>query len=301
MTDVKVGLREILHRDGITIMPGLTDVMSARIYKSVGFECLWAGGFMSSGASLGLPDANLLSITEHAQYVKNVVLSTGLPVLVDIDNGGGGILNVIRAVREIEQAGAAGIVLEDQDFPKHCALFLGGRPIIDTAEMVGKLRAACDARVDPNFVIIARTDAFGAGLSVDEAIARAKAYEAVGIDALLPISKNFANLANFAKQADLSIPMVIAPTLFPEAGTAELNSLGYKIVIQPLMGAQASYKALIDAMKLLTDEGAPQGFVDRMLTFEQLSALAGVPEATAAEDRYLPMGSDMRDRAEAGV
>src|SRR5712692_7236669 len=109
-------LRELFERDGVTIAPGAVDVLSGRVFKRVGYEMIWAGGFMSSASQLGWADANVIGLTEHSAYVRNLALSTGLPVLVDVDNAYGSAINVIRTVREMEAAGAAGVVIEDQVF-----------------------------------------------------------------------------------------------------------------------------------------------------------------------------------------
>lgn len=286
-------LRDILGRTGVTIAPGAVDVLSGRVFKRIGYEMIWAGGFMSSASQLGWADANIISLTEHATYVRNLVLSTGLPTLVDVDNAYGSAINVIRTVREIEAAGGAGVVIEDQVFPKRCGLFPGNRPIVSQAEMVGKIRAALDARTDKDFVIVARTDSFGAGLNVDEAISRARAYVAAGADAILPISKKWENLESFGRNAKLGKPMLTAPTLFPWVNTKLLDEIGFKIMIQPLVAAQSMYKALTDAMTVLLRDGTPNALVGGMWTFKDLSDLVEIDQITAWENEYLPEGSSL--------
>jgi 2-methylisocitrate lyase-like PEP mutase family enzyme len=286
-------LKDLLERKGVTIAPGAVDVLSARVFKQVGYEMVWAGGFMSSASQLGWADANVISLTEHATYVRNIVLATDLPVLADVDNGYGSAINVIRTVREMESAGAAGIVIEDQIMPKRCGLFPGNRPIVSADEMAGKIRAATESRSDPDFVIVARTDAFGAGLGLEDALERATRYVDAGANAVLPISKAFENLAAFANAADLGAPLLTAPTLFPWVSTDDLDRLGFKIMIQPLVAALTMYRALHDAMSVLLEQGAPEVLVDRMWTFEDMTALVELDDITTWEERYMPSGSTL--------
>lgn len=286
-------LRTILNRNGVTIAPGAIDVLSCLLYKEIGYEMIWAGGFMSSASQIGWADANVLSMTEHVTYVRNIRLTTELPILVDIDNGYGGAVNVIRTIKEMEQAGAAGVMLEDQVVPKRCALFPGQRPIISEEEMIGKIKAALDARKDDSFVIAARTDSFGSGLSIDEALERASAYVEAGADAILPISKKWENLERFGTRAKLGVPLITAPTLFPEVTTALLNKVGYKIMIQPLIAAQVALKAMRDAMKTLLDEGTPISLVDSGINFKQLSDLLRLDEVARWEEQFVPSGTSL--------
>lgn len=288
-------LRTLLTRDGVTIAPGSMDVLSCRLFEQVGYEMIWAGGFMSSASQIGWADANVLTLNEHASYVRNIRMSTDLPILVDVDNGYGGAVNVIRTVREMESAGAAGVMLEDQVVPKRCALFPGTRPIISIEEMVGKIKAALHARTDENFVIAIRTDSFGAGLTVDQAIERAATYVRAGADAILPISKKWDNLERFALRAKLGVPLLTAPTLFPEITTAHLDKIGYKIMIQPLLATQIAIKAMRDAMTVLLREGTRISLVDRMATFPELSQLVRLDQIAEWEERFVPTGTSLVD------
>ena len=286
-------LRALLERKGVTIAPGAMDVLSCMLFEQVGYEMIWAGGFMSSGSQIGWADANVLTLTEHVAYVRNIRLSTNLPILVDVDNGYGGAVNVIRTVREMELAGAAGIMLEDQVVPKRCALFPGNRPIITVEEMVGKIKAALDSRTDDSFVIAARTDSFGAGLSLNEALDRASAYVQAGADAILPISKNWDNLERFALADRIKLPLITAPTLFPDISTAHLDKVGFKIMIQPLVATQIALKAMREAMTVLLREGTTASLVDRMVTFPELSQILRLDQVARWEERFVPSGTTL--------
>jgi 2-methylisocitrate lyase-like PEP mutase family enzyme len=292
-------LRTLMSRPGVTIAPGAVDVLSGRVFKSAGFEMLWAGGFMSSGSQLGWPDANVITLTEHSNYVRNLVMTTGLPVLVDVDNGYGSAINVIRTVREMEMAGAAGVVIEDQVVPKRCALFPGERPIISEVEMVGKIKAALDTRHDERFVVVGRTDSFGAGKSVSEAVDRALALVGAGADGILPISKQFDNLERFATEfrKHSQATLLVAPTLFPDVTASQLDALGYKIMIEPLVGAQAAYRAIYDAGRSMLEHGSQSNLQDSIWSFKELVDLVDLDQIARWEEEYAPLGTVLKDTA----
>src|SRR5262245_2263554 len=173
-------LRELLAAPGIIRSLGAHDVFTARLIELAGLETVFLGGFGTSASLLGLPDVGLITLSEMADAVRRMAARVKIPVVADGDTGHGDLHNVVRTVREFEQAGAAGILLEDQVTPKRCGHF-EGKQIIPQADMVRKLRVALEARHDPDFVIIARTDA-RAVEGIDGAIARAKAYAAAGAD-----------------------------------------------------------------------------------------------------------------------
>src|SRR5438132_13379805 len=171
-------LRDLLKKPGILRSLGAHDVFTARLIEAGGLETVFLGGFGTSASMLGLPDVGFLTLTEMADAVRRMALGVRIPVVADGDTGHGDLHNVVRTVREFEQAGAAGMLLEDQVTPKRCGHF-GGKQVIPTDEMVSKLQAALDARRNPDFVIFARTDA-RAVLGIDAAIARSQAYAAAG-------------------------------------------------------------------------------------------------------------------------
>src|SRR5262245_43995657 len=167
-------LRELLKSPGVIRSLGAHDVFSARLIESAGLETVFIGGFGVSASMLGLPDVGLLTLTEMADAVRRMAQRVSIPVVADGDTGHGDLHNVARTVREFERAGAAGILLEDQVHPKRCGHFQG-KQVIPASEMVVKLRAALDGRRDPDFVVIARTDA-RAVEGIDAAIERANRY-----------------------------------------------------------------------------------------------------------------------------
>src|SRR5437870_2763237 len=173
-------LRELLHKPGVIRSLGAHDVFTARLIEAAGLETVFLGGFGTSASLLGLPDVGFLTLTEMADAIRRMAQRVAIPVVADGDTGHGDLHNVVRTVREFERAGAAGILLEDQVTPKRCGHFQG-KQVIPTEEMVLKLRAALDARRDPDFVLVARTDA-RAVEGIEGAIERANRYGATGAD-----------------------------------------------------------------------------------------------------------------------
>src|SRR6516162_10036620 len=173
-------LRQLLNNPGVIRSLGAHDVFTARLVERAGLETVFLGGFGTAASLLGLPDVGLLTLTEIADAVRRMAARVEIPVVADGDTGHGDLHNVVRTVREFERAGAAGILLEDQVTPKRCGHF-AGKQVIPVAEMVLKLKAALAARTDPDFVIVARTDA-RAVEGIDGAIERANRYGAAGAD-----------------------------------------------------------------------------------------------------------------------
>lgn len=175
-------LRQLLSRKQILIAPGAHDALTAKIIAKVGFEAIYFTGYGQAASHLGMPDVGLLTMTEMAERVRNFVHSVDIPVIADGDTGFGNAVTLMRTVSMYEENGAAAIQLEDQVAPKKCG-HMTGRQVIPSEEMVGKIKAAVAARRDPDFVILARTDA-RTTLGIEEAIRRGKAYEEAGADVL---------------------------------------------------------------------------------------------------------------------
>src|SRR3989441_11813351 len=214
---VTAQLRELLRRPGPALVLGAHDALSAKLAEEAGFDAIWASGFGISAVQ-AVPDANILTLTETLEAVRRIVDAVGIPVVADCDNGYGNAINVMRTVGEFERAGAAGVCIEDNDFPKRCSFYAGvRRELVAVDEHARKIEAATAARRDPGFAVIARTEALIAGLGIDEALARARAYAAAGADAVLVHSKarDFRELASFAAAWDGHVPLVAVPTTYP--------------------------------------------------------------------------------------
>ena len=173
-------LRELVDAKEILVLPGAYDALSARLAEAAGFPCVYMTGYGQSASKLGAPDVGLMTMSEMVERAKDMCAAVSVPVICDGDTGFGNVVNLVRTVREYERAGVAAIQLEDQTTPKKCGHMLG-RQVVDAEEMVNKIRAAAAARQDPDFLIIARTDA-RTNHGVEEAIRRARLYEQAGAD-----------------------------------------------------------------------------------------------------------------------
>ena len=279
-------LRSLLKRGTILVAPGAHDVLTARIIEKEGFEAVYMTGYGTSASLLGRPDVQLLTMTEMAQRASCMADAVGIPVIADADTGYGNAVNVMRTVREYERAGVACIQLEDQVAPKKCGHMLG-REIIPAAEMVGKIKAACDARCDPDLLIMARTDArTTAGL--EEALARGDAYAEAGADILFIESVESEDEMR-AVTSSFDVP-VLANMLergrTPLLSAKELEAIGYDIVIFCVSSTYVTARAVTDLMRHLRAEGTTKGVLDRMITFEEFNRLIGLPEIRRAEEKY---------------
>jgi len=250
-------LRELLKSGETLVVPGCYNAMSAKILEKVGFPAVYMTGYGTSLSLLGMPDAGLATMTEmhaNARYIANAV---DVPLIADCDNGYGNAINVIRTVREYIQTGAAGVHIEDQIIPKRCG-HVAGRQVIPIHEAVGKYRAAADARdeIDPDFVLIARTDARGAhGGNLDIAIERANAYLEAGADLAFvegPTDKD--EVARIC--AEVEGPVFYNQTgVSPRLTEAEMNDFGIALTILPGATMRVTLKAVYDFAVQLRDEG----------------------------------------------
>ncbi|MGH7840184.1 MAG: isocitrate lyase/PEP mutase family protein [Candidatus Binataceae bacterium] len=278
MSTVGQRLRELLGAPAMLVAPFVYDCLQARIAEQTGFDAVYMTGF-GTAAARGFPDLGLLTMSEMVQNVRAIARAVSIPVICDADTGYGNPLNVARTVREYEQAGAAALHLEDQVFPKKCG-FLAGKQVIPLAAMVPKVRAACDARRDPDFVIIARTDALAVN-GWDDVVQRARAYRAAGADLIFVDGiRTLEDLRNYAaKLGDL--PLLYNGALLP---VAELARYGFKLTIH-ISSLIAAYVNFRDALRELKQTGTMKVSLTGAL-FEELTNLMGVPEAEALAKKY---------------
>jgi methylisocitrate lyase len=265
--------------------PGAFSPLVAMLIAELKFEGVYISGAALS-ADLGLPDIGLTTLTEVAARAEVITRSVNLPTLVDIDTGFGEPANVARTVRTMVQAGLAGCHLEDQLFPKRCG-HLDGKQLIGVDDMVRKIKAAVDAKTDPNFLIIARTDARGVD-GLDAAIERAERYVAAGAEMIFP--EALADEKEFAafRQA-IDVPLMANMTEFGKSSllnTKQLTALGYNLVIYPVTTLRLAMKAIEDGLRVIADEGTQESLVPKMQTRARLYELLGY-EKYAAIDQEL--------------
>lgn len=279
-------LREILKQPGILVLPGVYDCIGAKLIEKLGFSVVFTSGFGISASTLGRPDYGFLTATEVLWSVGRIAESVSIPLVADIDTGYGNPLNVIRTVTEVVRMGVAGIILEDQEWPKKCGHFEGKR-VIPMEEHVEKIRAAAYARGDSGLIIIGRTDA-RAPLGLDEAIRRGRSYFEAGadvvfieapqsLDDLKEIAKSFPDAPLFAN--------MIEGGKTPFLSAKELEVLGFKIVVFPLSGLFSATKAIESCFRYLKEHGTTVGFSD-MLSFKEFEKIVDVPEYRELEKRF---------------
>ncbi len=241
-------LRQMIQAEGLTLMPFTYDPFTARVAEASGFPAVYVSGFGSAMAK-GYPDVGLITETEMVQNGWNIARITSVPLLMDADTGYGNPLNVWRTVRDYEAAGIAGCHIEDQVFPKKCGFF-EGKQVIPMDEAVQKVRAALDARTDPDFVLVARCDALSVN-GWEDTLRRCRAYRDAGADMLFVDGVGtIEDLRTYAKEL-AGVPCIYNGDLAP---ASEIERLGFKIQIHrgPMF---AIYKALREAMKELLETG----------------------------------------------
>jgi methylisocitrate lyase len=278
-------IRDLVAGDTI-LMPGVYDALTARIAARVGFDIVFISGYSVSAARLGEPDFGFLTQTEMADTARAVCRVSRAPVIVDADTGYGNALNVMRTVRDLQEAGAAGIFLEDQVWPKKCG-HMAGKRVVDTSEHAAKIRAAVDARGERDLFVVARTDA-RQPLGLEAAIERCLAYKEAGADALfVEAPQSIEELERVAEA--LPAPLVanmIERGATPQLTRGELRELGYALIVCPLAGLFAAARAVQDVLTELRDRETTAGAIDRMLTFDDFNALVGLADRYADEARF---------------
>ena len=262
-------LRETIA-DGAIQAPGAPNALMGRLIEEMGFSAMYLSGAALSAGVLGLPDIGLFSLTELVQQVSYLTSRVSIPVIVDADTGFGDTANVERTVAELERAGAAAIQLEDQELPKRCG-HLSGKSVVSAEAMCAKLRAAVNARSDESTVILARTDARGVE-SFDGAAERARQYIAAGADWIFPEAlATREEFQAFAKAVD--VPLVANMTEFgksPLLDFAELEEIGYRVVLYPVTLLRVAMKAVESTLTLLAADGSQRDLLDLMQTRQEL-------------------------------
>jgi methylisocitrate lyase len=279
------------------MIPGAFNALTAKLAERLGFEAVYLSGGALSAGWAGLPDIGLLTLTEFAEQAAVLARATALPLLCDADTGFGEAIHVERAVRLYEEAGAAGLHLEDQIMPKRCG-HLTGKGLVDVATMSAKIRAAVAARRDPDFVIVARTDARSVE-GFDAATARSRAYRSAGADMIFPEALESAE--EFARFAEaIPSPKLANMTEFgrsPLLSFHELADLGYQAVLYPLTAMRAAMYAAEQTLRALRDQGSQRELLDRMQSRAELYDLLGYTDWEARDRAYFSDSPGPGDQA----
>ncbi len=280
-------LRSLVAGEQLVLAPGCFDALGARLIEGAGFTAAYMTGFGTAAAQLGQPDVGLLTMTEMVDNARRIARAVGIPVIADADTGYGNPLNVIRTVHEYEAAGVAAIHLEDQVMPKRCG-HIEGKQVIAAADMGAKVRAAVAARSSPDFLIIARTDA-GAVEGLPAALDRARRYREEGADMLFVEAPQ-----SIAEIETIAGALTDVPLLFnyaeggktPAVSRAQLQELGFKLVIFPvglLLAATAAMRALLERIHA---DGSPIEVLPTLMPFGEFLDFIGLPEVNELERRF---------------
>ena len=279
-------LKQKLAAGRFIVAPGVFDMISTMLAERVGFDAVYASGYWLTASYLGLPDAGIATYTEMLSRVAKVVEKSTAPVIADADTGFGGLLNVHHTVRGYERAGVTAIQIEDQEFPKKCG-HTPYRRVIPLDEMVAKVRVAVDARTDPNFLIIARTDARG-GHGFAEAVRRGQAYAAAGADIV------FVEALHSEDEMRRACAAIRAPMMAnmsdggktPIRPARELKDFGYSLAIFPAMNALAASAAMERALRNLKENGTSASADVPLFGFDDFCRMVGFEDVWAFEEKW---------------
>ncbi|MBQ7993777.1 MAG: isocitrate lyase/phosphoenolpyruvate mutase family protein [Solobacterium sp.] len=280
-------LRKMLNGGGLIKAPGAYDVWSAKLVEEAGFDAVYMTGYGVSASVLGKPDIGIMTFSEVAAMARNMARALNIPLIADCDTGFGTSLNVIRCVREFEEAGVAAIQFEDQVMPKRCG-HMEGKELIPKEDMVQKLKAAVYARKDPDFVIIARTDARAVN-GMDDAIERANAYVEAGADVIfLEAPREKEEIIRAAKE--IKAPLLsnmVENGKTPLMTMDELSELGYQIVIYPVTTIYTVTKAILDNLAILKETGGIADCMEYSVGFPDFNRMIGLAEERALEKSFM--------------
>ncbi|KIG10085.1 isocitrate lyase/PEP mutase family protein [Caballeronia concitans] len=278
-----------LFNEGPFVCMGAHDAITAMLAEQAGAKAIYVSGFVASGVVAGQPDVGVLSQTEMFEHIRRICRVTSVPVFADADTGYGGILDVQRTMRLWEEAGASVLHLEDQALPKKCGHY-AGKQLVSKEEMVLKLRAMIDARRDPDFFIVARTDAI-AVTGIDDAIARLEAYAEAGADGLYADAPE-----SIERMRELTrrLKPLGKPILFNQARTGkspyvsmkEAYEMGFAYTLSPIEPMLAMHKAVKDMMTVFMREGSTDAIADRLTPFEEYNRFVGLDQAVDVEKRF---------------
>lgn len=269
--------KQLVEAEEILLLPGAYDALSAKLIEAAGFQGVYMTGYGQAASKLGQPDVGLMTMTEMVERAGDMVMAVDIPVVCDADTGFGNNVNVVRTIREYERLGAAAIQLEDQTMPKKCGHMLG-REVIDAQDMVMKLKAAVAARTDPDFLIIARTDA-RTNYGIDEAIRRGKLYAEAGADIVFVESvESVEEMRRVNREIPArTIANMVETGRTPFLTARELQDVGYDLVVYPISSLFTAAKSVYDMLLDLKANGTTKNYLDKMMSFSQFNDFIGLP------------------------
>ena len=285
--------RQLLREPGIIMAPGAYDCITAKLIETAGFPAVYMTGAGTSVARLGYPDLALATMTEMLDNAGSIADAVDVPVIADADTGYGGVLNVRRTVRQYERSGVAALHIEDQDFPKRCG-HLDDKRVIPVSDMVQKILAAVDARTDDDFTIIVRTDAL-AVTGWDDSMRRCEAYVKAGADVLFVEALRTPEEVERAGRA-LDVPLLynyVETGKSPLLPAAELERMGFKIVIFPASALLTAVQAVRQVLAELKDKGTTAHLVENMTSLRDCFEAVGLSEMLADDTRFAGVGSSL--------
>lgn len=279
--------KQLINDPEILLLPGIHDVLSARIGASAGFKAMTGGGFSASATLLGQPDTSQLSVTEMADHYARICDVIDIPFFGDGDTGFGNVTNVARTVRSYERAGLAGMFIEDQVFPKRCG-HMAGKDVIPAIDMIAKLKAALDARTDPDFVIMARTDA-NAVNGLDDALERMTAYRETGVDLMfVEAPRNVEEMRRICTEIDgPHLANMIEGGETPVLTLGELSDIGFAAATYPVAATFVVAKAMQSFMGHLARTGTSVGYDPEMMRFDEFLEIVDLKGLRDNEEAYL--------------
>ena len=283
---VRTRLRQLVARKNGLVVPGAYDGISARLVERSGFPAVYMSGYGTSASRLGLPDLGYAGLAEMADHARNLAAAVTIPLIADADTGYGNALSVRRTVQAYEAAGVAALHIEDQVAPKRCG-HLSGHQIIPLPEFAGKIRAAAEARTDPDFMIIARTDAISA-VDFDEALRRGEAAAKAGADMLfIEAPRDEAQVRRVAGAFDTPLLYNYAPGgRSPLLPFSRLRELGYAVILLPIDALLVGVRAIAEFLVEVKQRDDVLSLTDRYMAFGDFNRLIGAVEQMALADRY---------------
>lgn len=296
MTKLTTRFKELAARRDATVLPGTPNALFGRVIEQTGFEAAYITGAGIANMELGVPDIGLTSVTEIAETIARIADVVDIPLLADGDTGFGNPVNMIRTVRLFERAGAAAIQIEDQVFPKKCGHF-AGKAVIPLPEMLAKIHAAVDTRTDPDFQIVARTDARAIN-GIDDAIERAQAFVEAGADMIFieaPVSTD--EIALIARQITVpKILNIVHGGLTPPISQADCREMGFSFMLFANAVLQATLKSAGHVLEMLRADGSLANATDMLATFEERQNAVAKDHYSALEERYATPTSEPRQQ-----